>query len=227
MQRAIYPLEQLARRLATVAVAVGDDTAELHQIRRIIGNGVDPRVFTPGAKSAVPTILYLGTWAGRKRGAWMYDRFVNDIAPHHPDVMLHFIADIEPPAHPRVSFERFPDDASLARAYREAWLFALPSTYEGFGIPYIEAMASGTAVIATPNAGAKEILGDNQFRRLVDDGQFAESVLDLLRSVSSRVQLEKAGLRRSHDFLWPNIARSYVGVYSEALLLHRDIVSVE
>lgn len=43
----------------------------------------------------------------------------------------------------KVSLER------LTEFYRRAWLFCLPSSYEGFGVPYIEAMASGTAVVAT------------------------------------------------------------------------------
>ena len=45
------------------------------------------------------------------------------------------------------------DDEELAREYRAAWVFCLPSSYEGFGIPYAEAMASGTPVVATPNPG--------------------------------------------------------------------------
>jgi glycosyltransferase involved in cell wall biosynthesis len=227
VQRAIYPLERMARRLATLCVAVGRDTADIHGLRRVIGNGVDPRVFTPGPKASVPTLLYLGTWAGRKRGAWMYERFVNEIATRHPAVQLHFIADVEPPAHPRVNYERFPGDEDLARAYREAWIFALPSTYEGFGIPYLEAMASGTPVVATPNTGARELLGDDEFGRLADDDRFADTVLELLNDHAQRERLAKAGIRRSRDYLWPNIARSYLDVYAEALLLHHDAVSAD
>src|SRR5258708_28657072 len=55
--------------------------------------------------------------------------FRSRIAPRHPDVVLRFISDKEPPPHPRVRYERFPSDVELARAYREAWVFVLPSTY--------------------------------------------------------------------------------------------------
>ena len=46
----------------------------------------------------------------------------------------------------------------LIELYQQAWLFCLPSSYEGFGVPYIEAMSCGTPVVATPNAGAREVL---------------------------------------------------------------------
>ena len=41
-------------------------------------------------------------------------------------------------------------DAELVDLYRSSWLFCLPSSYEGFGIPYAEAMANGCPVVATP-----------------------------------------------------------------------------
>ena len=223
-QYAVYPLERLAAYLATIAVAVGEDTAHLHGIRRVIGNGVDPDLFHPGEKSAIPVILYVGTWKGRKRGRWMYELFTQCIAPRHSHVELRFIADEAPPAHARVRYERFPDDRSLAEAYREAWVFALPSTYEGFGIPYLEAMASGTAVLATPNPGARELLGLGRHGVLADDDAFGETLLGLLRDNDARARIAARGLARSRDFAWPDIARAYVALYGEARQHHRDTV---
>ena len=217
VQYLIYPFERLAARLATVAVAVGEDAARLHKIHRVIGNGVDPALFTPGPKAVDPLLLYVGTWDGRKRGRWMYELFTTSIAPRCPGVTLRFIADVEPPAHPQVQFERFPDDVALAKAYREAWIFVLPSTYEGFGIPYIEAMASGTVVLATPNTGARELLGEGKYGVLVNDADFADAVLDLLRDDERRARFAASGLERSRAYSWPDVARAYLALYDDAL----------
>jgi glycosyltransferase involved in cell wall biosynthesis len=220
VQYIVFPFERLAARMATVAVAVGRDAADLHGVTRVVGNGVDPTFFRPGTKSTTPVVLYVGTWEGRKRGQWMYEMFVTHIAPRHPTAALRFIADEAPPPHPRVTFEQFPDDATLARAYREAWVFALPSTYEGFGIPYLEAMSSGTAVLATPNTGARELLGDGAFGMLADDDTFGDALLHLLADDDRRHELAHAGLLRSRDYVWPTIASAYVDVYREAILRH-------
>ena len=224
VQYIVYPLERLSSFLATTAVAVGADTASLYGIRRVIGNGVDPALFTPGDKSETPVILYVGTWEGRKRGRWLYELFTRYVVPRHPDAQLRFIADEAPPPHPRVHFERFPDDAALAQAYRKAWVFALPSTYEGFGIPYLEAMASGTAVVATPNTGASELLGNGQYGVLVDDEGFGDTLLRVLRDHDERARIAAAGLVRSRDFAWPDVARAYVTVYDDAIRQHRETV---
>ncbi len=219
MQYAVFPLERLAAKLATISVAVGEDAASLHGIRRVIANGVDHSLFHPGEKAAVPTILYVGTWEGRKRGRWLYERFLDSVVPRHPDAVLHFIADVPPPSHPRVRFERFPDDAALARAYREAWVFALPSTYEGFGIPYLEAMASGTVVLATPNVGASELLGNGRFGVLAEDGVYTDALLRLLGDDAVRARIAGAGLAHAQEFSWQNVARAYQDVYDDALRL--------
>ncbi|CAN5311836.1 hypothetical protein BH09GEM1_BH09GEM1_18810 [soil metagenome] len=221
VQYMIYPFERLSAFMATIPVAVSRDTASLLRIERVVGNGVDPTLFTPGVKSRSPLVLYLGTWGGRKRGKWMYDLFTQRIVPQHPDAVLHFMADVTPPAHPRVRPDRFPNDVQLAAAYREAWVFALPSTYEGFGIPYLEAMASGTPVIASPNSGASELLEGGKDGLLVADDEFAPALLRLLDDASERERLAAHGLSRSSQFAWPHIAGEYLNIYREAVRLRR------
>ena len=217
VQYMVYPFERLSAAIATIAVAVSHDTAKIHGIERIIGNGVDPDLFRPGAKSPSPLVLYLGTWSGRKRGQWMYELFTSQISTVRPDVELRFIADVAPPPHPRVRFERFPTDEALAAAYREAWVFALPSTYEGFGIPYLEAMASGTAVVATVNAGAAELIETGRDGLLVEDDEFADALLSALGDGPAREEMAARGFARSRGFTWPDIARAYLAVYEEAV----------
>ena len=223
LQYLLYGAERLSHRLSTVTVALGRDEAEVHGVDRIIGCGVDDTVFRPGAKSEKPRLLYVGLWEGRKRGRWLYELFVERIAPRYPDAQLHFIADCEPPAHPQVRFTHFPDDATLAQAYREAWIFALPSTYEGFGIPYLEAMASGTPVVATPNPGSSELLAGGRFGVIAEDAAYADAILTLLRDPAERERVATAGYERSREYAWSRIAREYLAVYREAVARHGTV----
>lgn len=61
---------------------------------------------------------------------------------------------------PWTVFESFVDAPTLQRFYREAWLFVMPSLYEGFGIPLLEAMASGTPVVCSNTTSLPEVVGD-------------------------------------------------------------------
>ena len=70
------------------------------------------------------------------------------------------------------------DDEALAEAYRRAWVFCLPSDYEGFGIPYAEALASGTPVVATPNVGARYVLDDGRAGVIVDLPELGRALVD-------------------------------------------------
>ena len=219
-QYGVYPLERLSARLATVAVAVGRDAAGIYGLSQTVDNGVDLERFHAGEKSARPSVLYVGTWEGRKRGRWLHDLFVNRILPRVPGAELVFVSDRCAP-HPSVRAIAFPDDESLASLYREAWVFAYPSTYEGFGIPYVEALASGTAIVTSPNGGATQILEEGRHGIIVDDDGFADQVVDLLRNAERRKSLEKAGRSRAEQFTWRRVAERHRELYRLAVARKR------
>lgn len=62
----------------------------------------------------------------------------------------------------------------------------MPSSYEGFGVPYIEAMACGTPVVATVNDGANEVLSGGAFGKLCQDMDLGNVLLDMLKSSEAR-----------------------------------------
>jgi phosphatidyl-myo-inositol alpha-mannosyltransferase len=97
--------------------------------------------------------------------------------------------------------------------YRRAWVFCLPSTYEGFGVPYIEAMASGTAVVATPNVGAREVTGDGKWGVVAADERLGDELVRLLEDDQERKRLERLGLERSRAFSWERVCERYEAVY--------------
>lgn len=205
--------EVAATLVADTSVAVSRNTQTwLPWVRTRIPNGVDLSRFSPGEKSSNPSILFVGTYLRRKRGRLLADLFEQEIRPKLPDAELWLVSD-DAPERPGVRvFPRLPD-ADLQELYRQAWVFCLPSTYEGFGIPYIEAMASGTPVVATPNAGAIEVTEEGRYGVVVDDDRLSEALLGLLQSPSDRELRAEDGLRHVQQFSLTNVAESYESLY--------------
>jgi phosphatidylinositol alpha-mannosyltransferase len=219
-QYALFPMERVAKFRADLSLALGRDTSQIHGLPDIVDIGVDLELFRPGKKAERPTILFVGTWAGRKRGAMLHDLFVRQIRVAIPDAELVMVSDHCEPAE-GVRFVSFPDDKELARLFREAWVFAYPSRYEGFGMAYLESMASGTAVVATPNGGAAHLLDEGRVGVIVNDASFGDQVIALLRDPVRRGELENVGRRRAEEFSWAAIARHHRGFYELAVSQRR------
>jgi phosphatidylinositol alpha-mannosyltransferase len=216
MQYIGYPLEHCSAKLATVPLAVGKDAARIYRIKDVVDAGVDPRLFCPGSKAPSPCILFVGTWEGRKRGKFLFETFTRYVLPKVPSAKLYMVSDFCL-NHPKVINVKYPSDEVLAKLFREAWVFALPSIYEGFGLPVLEALASGTAVVSSPNGGASHILAGGTYGIIADDASFGEHLVELLRDSHKRKALERAGKARSEKFTWAAVAARYRGAYTEAI----------
>jgi phosphatidyl-myo-inositol alpha-mannosyltransferase len=201
LQAGIY-LQELATALTQRSVGISENTRRYNPfVRDAIPLGVDSRIFTPlpEGKTPAPSLMFVGTAQGRKRGRFLLDVFRDVIRAARPDASLMFVGPADTPL-PGVTYHTGVDDRQLAALYRRAWLYVSPSTYEGFGLPYVEAMACGTAVVATPNPGSREVLREGEFGRLVTDGAFGSAILELLEDGAGRHGLEAAGLRRAQEF---------------------------
>lgn len=197
-------------------VAVSDNTRSWYPwIKTVIPNSVDMGHFHPGPKEDRPTILFVGTFLQRKRGRLLWRAFVDQISTAVPDAQLWMVCSDAPPA-PRIEVLGRLDEDELAARYRRAWVFCLPSSYEGFGIPYIEAMSSGTAVVATPNPGSKEVLGRGS-GLLVPPKDLGAEIAALLNDDSRRHTLEAAGLRRALEFEEGKVLSLYEEVFQKAI----------
>src|SRR6185295_12536495 len=92
--------------------------------------------------------------------------------------------------------------------YRGALALVYPSLYEGFGLPLVEAMASGTPVLASHQASIPEVLGGAGL--LLDPGDVSawrEALIRLVHDEALRNDLRARGLARSATFTWQRTAR--------------------
>jgi glycosyltransferase involved in cell wall biosynthesis len=109
--------------------------------------------------------------------------------------------------------------------YNAADLLCFPSYYEGFGLPALEAMASGCPVIGSSRTSIPEIIGDQGI--LVDPFDYktmANWMIDLVQSQGLRTQIAQMGLSRSKRFSWEKSASETMEVYREALQEYRRCV---
>lgn len=114
---------------------------------------------------------------------------------------------------PRVKFLRLESTEQLAEAYRGATALLFPSLYEGFGLPPLEAMASGVPVLTSTVCSLPEVVGD---AAILADPLEVESIADGIRRIATdaglRAQLRLKGLARSQQFSWEETSRKVAHV---------------
>jgi alpha-1,3-rhamnosyl/mannosyltransferase len=110
----------------------------------------------------------------------------------------------------------FVEDRVLAELYRRAAALAFPSVYEGFGLPVLEALASGTPVVCSDIAACAEVAGDAAERVPAGDVPAWTAALErVLTSGDLRCRLAAAGPDRARAFTWSACARRTLAVYRE------------
>ena len=106
------------------------------------------------------------------------------------------------------------DEAALRALYREAFALVYPSLYEGFGLPLLEAMASGTPVVAARAASLPEVVGDaGILLDPHDDAAWTGALLQLAADPGLASSLRTAGRKRAAQHNWDRTARATFEVY--------------
>ncbi|NOT44882.1 MAG: glycosyltransferase family 4 protein [Acidobacteria bacterium] len=118
--------------------------------------------------------------------------------------------------HKHVRFMGFVPDETLSVLYRLAAVFVFPSLYEGFGLPPLEAMASGTPVVTSTTSSLPEVAGHAAV--LVDPYDAAsieDGIREVLDSPARADELRRQGLLRAREFSWERAAARTLAIYAE------------
>lgn len=203
-----------AARVLAVSERTKDDLIELYGIapERIVvtPNGVDP-VFTPG-EAGDSYLLFVGSIQERKNplaAAAAASEVGLPLVVAGPEKEPELARELE---RRGAQLRGYVDKSELAELYRGAACVVVPSRYEGFGLPVLEAMASGTPVVAAPEPALREVAGDAAL--FAEPHELAGAIR---RALSERERLRAAGLERARVFSWEETARRTVAVYREVL----------
>ncbi|MGF1570734.1 MAG: glycosyltransferase family 4 protein [Nodosilinea sp.] len=121
----------------------------------------------------------------------------------------------------RIIFTGYVADEDLSAIYNGSVAFVFPSLYEGFGLPVLEAMQSGTPVISSNSTSLPEVTGNAAI--LVDpqdEDALCQAMLTLLSDESLRQQMIEKGLARAKLFSWQKCAAETIDIYKTIVASH-------
>jgi glycosyltransferase involved in cell wall biosynthesis len=127
-------------------------------------------------------------------------------------------AAVESGVRDRIRFMGFVADAELLHLYNACDVFVFPSFYEGFGLPVLEAMACGRAVVCSDASALPEVVDGAAI--LFDPyavDQMVRAISDILVDGELRARMERLGLQRAAHFSWQKTAERTLNVFHEVM----------
>jgi len=213
-----------AVRVLTVSERTKRDLVELYGVpaERVVvtPNGIDPAFSPSDPGSSVPStsllqggyVLAVGAIQARKNQIAALE------AAEAAGMQLVVAGPEKDPALARAlrgrgaRVEGYVETERLAELYRGAACLVQASRFEGFGLPVLEAMASGTPVVAVREPALEEVAADAAV--FVEAHELADGIREAL---AERERLVAAGLERARGFSWRTTAERTLGVYREIL----------
>ena len=215
MRRAV----RKSRRVLTVSEAVKREIvetfgcAEDHVV--VTPNGVSPAFSAHGPAAEGRYFLYVGNDKPHKN----VDVLVDAIAKAGDATLVLTGAPFDRfRGRERVIISGFVDDVELAALYRGALALVMPSREEGFGLPALEAMASGCAVITSNAPALVEISGDAALHVEADAASLADAMRRVASDESLRRTLASRGIERAKTFTWTRCAELTRAAFRAAIV---------
>ncbi len=117
----------------------------------------------------------------------------------------------------RVHITGYVRERYLPALYRQASAFVYPSLYEGFGLPPLEAMSSGTPVIVSRSSSLPEVVGDaGLYVNPLDTDELARAMESILSEPELAAELRRKGLERAAQFSWKKAAEQTLEILRDA-----------
>jgi glycosyltransferase involved in cell wall biosynthesis len=227
-------------RHATIIVA--DSTFTMNEVHRLLGVphgrmrvvllAADDLAAPPPDNDAAalerlgvrrPFVLTVGAADPRKNLA-LVQRAMPRVVEKYPGVKL-VLAGPRPHTHQDAAMPwqqtlGFVSEAELAALYRAAEVLVMPSTYEGFGLPVLEAMRLGTPVICARASSLPEVGGDAAaWVEPHDDARLAATISELLSDERTATAMRAASLAQAARFSWDETARLTIAAFDDAMKL--------
>lgn len=241
MRKQFWQSVTRASHIITVSEAIREEASRMYNIApdrlTAIPNGVDHSLFRPASAEAITAlrqryglpehfILYVGAFEPRKNICNLLKAHAllpQALRSRFPLILVGTQGwnndEIMDMLHQQASHARHIGHIPLADLpvfYSAADIFAYPSWYEGFGLPVLEAMACGRAVLASDIPALLELCqGAALHTPPADVDNMAVCMRRLLEDASLREQLEKAARKRAADFSWAQCAKKHMRLFND------------
>ncbi len=231
-RRAIQRLT--THRRATLVHAVSRATASdaVHGLGiwpervRVAGWGVNTEIFSPGPDTARNHVLFVGGADPHKRISLLIQAWTSAEADGLPPLTIagsaaraSFVRSAAAQHPDRLVLAGIVDDHQLAGLYRTAIALLLPSLWEGFGLPVLEAMASGCIPVLTDRASLPEVGRDAALFLPVtaSAAAWAAAVRKLTSDVTLCTRLAARGITLASEQTWERSAERLIEIYHQAI----------
>jgi glycosyltransferase involved in cell wall biosynthesis len=216
-----YWMERREARRCRLTVGISPHVAaHLPGIDRVIPCMLPgPPDAAPAGKTAFPSLVYLGSRKSRKRGELALSIW-RGLRARLPDLRLTYVG---PPAeigqlesggeYRGVDFRTRLGQDELLELYRESWIYLCLSSYEGFGVGIIEAMACSCVVVTTPHPGSEYLVKDGETGVVAPPDKAEGLIAEILLDGKARSEIAKRARDSARRFAPAAVASAYLDLY--------------